>query len=96
MCPTELNPLIVNPPEIVGKHGESVLVNCSSLVGDHDGMYWRLGNIDTDMEEEESFVSASVSLSNWNVTAECRIKLNDTHECSKDLEITVYSKCNFK
>lgn len=96
MCPTELNPLVLDPSEVIGKYGESFLVNCSSEVEDHYGMYWRHGNIDTDIEDENRFIPSSVSLSRWNVTAECRIKLNDTLECSKNLEITIYSKCNFK
>ncbi|XP_074512460.1 vascular cell adhesion protein 1-like [Sebastes fasciatus] len=90
ICPTELNPLFLDPPEVLGEYNESVELNCSSIEEDHDGMYWRVGNTDSAVELDYSRTVYEVSLSDWNVTAECRIKMNATHECSKDLEITVY------
>ncbi|XP_037648953.1 hemicentin-1-like [Sebastes umbrosus] len=90
ICPTELNPLSLYPPEVVGKYNESVELNCSSTQEYHDGMYWRVGNTDSAVELDYSLIVYEVPLSDWNVTAECRIKMNETHECSKDLEITVY------
>lgn len=95
MCPYELNPLSLDPPEVLGEVGESFFVNCTSTEEYHDGMYWRVGNTNNDMEDVHNFVSVSLSL-DWNVTAECKLDLKPNHTCSKDLEITVYSKCSFK
>ncbi|KAL3053564.1 hypothetical protein OYC64_005986 [Pagothenia borchgrevinki] len=90
ICPTELNPLTLDVPRVIESYGTSVEVNCTSTETDHDGMYWRIGNNDPKIMLEESFISQSVSLSEWNMTAECRIILNATHTCSKELEITIY------
>ncbi|KAK9535265.1 hypothetical protein VZT92_007656 [Zoarces viviparus] len=80
-CPDVLS---LDPPEVLAKYGESVTVNCSSAEDDHDGMYWRVG--DREFPEE----SLSLNVTDWNVTAECILKLNNTRYCSKDLIITVY------
>ncbi|KAF1379659.1 hypothetical protein PFLUV_G00178320 [Perca fluviatilis] len=88
LCPTDLNPLTLDPPEVIKEYKESVLVNCTSTEEDHDGMSWTVGNTASTTERDNSYIQAL--LSNWTVTAECKIKLNDTHECSKDLKITVY------
>ncbi|XP_034076261.1 hemicentin-2-like isoform X2 [Gymnodraco acuticeps] len=90
ICPTELNPLTLDVPRVIERYGASVEVNCTSTEADHKGMYWRIGNNDFRAIPGESFISQSVSLSEWNVTAECRILLNETHECIKELEITIY------
>uniref|UniRef100_A0AAQ6AD23 Ig-like domain-containing protein n=1 Tax=Amphiprion ocellaris TaxID=80972 RepID=A0AAQ6AD23_AMPOC len=71
------------------EYGTEVLVNCTSTVL-HDGMYWRVRNESFVIEVQENFIGQSVLLSDWNVTAECKIKLNESHECSKELEITTY------
>lgn len=92
-CNSEVNPLNLEPPEIVGVLGESVLVNCTSLEENHDGISIKYENSDTDPEEDESFLLSSVPLNQWNMAAKCIIKLNDTTECSKDFKITVYRKC---
>jgi len=69
------------------------MVNCTSEEEIHDGMYWKVGDTDYPVEYVNS-VSQSVPLLDWNVTAECKIKLNNTNECSKELEITLFSKFN--
>uniref|UniRef100_A0A3B5BMY4 Hemicentin-1-like n=1 Tax=Stegastes partitus TaxID=144197 RepID=A0A3B5BMY4_9TELE len=89
-CPEELNPLSLEPPRIVEEYGMEVKVNCTSTFEDHDMIYWRVGNKSFPPVVDEMFVDQSVLLSDWNVGAECKIKLNDSHECSKELEITVY------
>lgn len=92
-CPTNSNPLILDPPEIIGEYGTTVFVNCSSTIEDHDGIHWIYGN-ESYIEEDFNFITKSLLLSDWNV-AQCKVKLNDSSdiECSKDLNITVYSKC---
>ncbi|XP_029293944.1 vascular cell adhesion protein 1 isoform X2 [Cottoperca gobio] len=89
-CPPDTNPLTLDVPKVIKKYGESVFINCSSTEEYHNGMYWRVGNKDYAMELDYSYISWSVSLSAWNVTAECRIKLDDGQECSKELEISLY------
>lgn len=83
-------PLTQTPPVVIGEHGESVWVNCSSTLSDHGGMYWKTGNTDSELEEDESVITELFELTDWNIAAECIIKLNETAECSKDLEIIVY------
>ncbi|XP_041672872.1 intercellular adhesion molecule 5 [Cheilinus undulatus] len=83
-------PLTLTPPVVIGEHGESVMVNCSSTLLDHEGLYWKIRNIVSDLEEDENVISESLELADWNMTAECKIKLTKTAECSKDLEIIVY------
>ncbi|XP_068192241.1 cdc42-interacting protein 4 homolog isoform X2 [Antennarius striatus] len=94
-CPTELNPLTLDPPELIGEYGESFLVNCTSADVYHEGMYWKIGNTDNDMEDENNFIPQWVSLSDWDIKVECRIKLNDSFECSRSLEITIYKRPDF-
>uniref|UniRef100_UPI0037E7C7FC vascular cell adhesion protein 1 n=1 Tax=Semicossyphus pulcher TaxID=241346 RepID=UPI0037E7C7FC len=86
-CPAELT---LDPPVVVKELGASVEVNCSSTEEDHDGMYWRINNTDSEMEDEKSFVTEFLKLSDWDITAQCRIKMNATFECRRDLEITMY------
>lgn len=89
-CPTELNPLTLDPPVVIGEQGESVEVNCSSTLEDHYGIYWRVGNADSDVEDNKSFFPELLTLLDWNTKAECRIKLNESFECSAEVEIIMY------
>ncbi|XP_040917836.1 angiopoietin-related protein 6 isoform X1 [Toxotes jaculatrix] len=82
--------LILDPSEVIEEFGKVVSANCTSLLEDHVGMYWSNGTRTTDIEEEGFFISQEVTLSDWNVMAECKILLNSSFECSKKLEITVY------
>lgn len=77
---------------VIGQQGESPEVNCSSTMADHYGMYWRVGNKDSDFEDDKSFIPQTLTLSDWDTKAECRIQLNETFECSKEVEVIVYSK----
>lgn len=80
--------LSLDPPEVLAEYGESVTVNCSSAENDHDGMYWRVGDREFPVKNS---VLWSFNLTDWKVTAECILKLNDSRNCSKDLNITVYN-----
>ncbi|CAK6971163.1 intercellular adhesion molecule 5 [Scomber scombrus] len=86
-CPTELNPLSLEPPEIIEEYGASVFVNCTSTEEFHDGMKWKG---DSDMEEDEIFICKELFMKDWNMEAQCQIILNKSHTCSKDLKITIY------
>ncbi|XP_075941893.1 intercellular adhesion molecule 1 [Anarhichas minor] len=83
-CPDVLS---LDPPEVLAEYGESVTVSCSSAENYHNGMYWRVGDREFPVQNMALW---SFNLTDWNVTAECILKLNDTHNCSKDLNITVY------
>ncbi|KAF7666017.1 hypothetical protein LDENG_00122330 [Lucifuga dentata] len=89
-CPVEPNPLTLGPPKLVGEYGMSYKVNCSSTFPDHYGMYWTDGSGEHNMTKGVVLLSELVSLSDWNGHFQCNIKLNKTHECSKDLSLTVY------
>lgn len=91
------NFLTLSPPEVVGKYLETVMVNCTSLDESHEELCWDADNTVTACEDEGfGTFELSLNMSDWILKAECKIKLNHTFECSKDLKITVYSKCNFK
>ncbi|XP_062264986.1 intercellular adhesion molecule 5 [Platichthys flesus] len=87
-CPTENNPLVLDPPEVIAEYGSWVTVNCTSSYEEHEGMYW--SNEESTMTVDEKFISWTGQLSPWNVTAKCIINMNDSFECSKDLRITLY------
>lgn len=46
------------------------------------------------MEEELSYIEVPVT--KWDIKAECVIQLNDSFQCSNEVNIVVYSKCHFK
>lgn len=87
--------LALNPPEVVGVLGEAVLVNCTTTEEYPDAMFWTYDGTESD-HDDKSFFLSELTLSKWDMTAKCTLKLNDTFECHKDLKITVYSKCNSK
>uniref|UniRef100_A0A3Q3WDL1 Ig-like domain-containing protein n=1 Tax=Mola mola TaxID=94237 RepID=A0A3Q3WDL1_MOLML len=89
-CTTETNPLTLDPPEVIGRYDDIVMVNCTTSYDFHDKMYWKVGQADPIEEEEISFVTLPLTLSNWSLNAKCNININDSIECSKNLEITVY------
>ncbi|CAI5675800.1 unnamed protein product [Oreochromis niloticus] len=88
ICTTEFK---MDPPEIIAEYGGNpVIVNCTTTLDEHDGMYWTVGNEIFQLEDEELFISHSVPVSDWNVTAECKMKLNESYECSKDLKVILF------
>ncbi|XP_042361779.1 intercellular adhesion molecule 5 [Plectropomus leopardus] len=93
ICPSDLNTLTLEPDKLLidfGAKNVSELVNCTSTDEDHDGMYWSFGNSNSSVEYGESFIAWSLSLSDLNETAQCKIKQSDGHECSIELDITLY------
>nr|XP_014263580.2 hemicentin-1 [Maylandia zebra] len=89
ICTTELK---TDPPEIIAEYGGiPVIVNCTTRLGDHYGLYWRVGNESSDTEDEEMFISHLVPVSDWNVTAECKMKFNESYECSKELKVILFN-----
>lgn len=88
--------LTLDPPEVAGELGDNLEVNCTSSEEIHDGIFWTYSGTESDNEEDKNYKLLILSLSEWNLSAKCTIKLNETFECSKDLKITIYSKCKSK
>lgn len=88
--------LTLDPPEVVGELGEDVLVNCTTTEESPDAVFWTYGSTQSEHEDEKNFNLLPLTLSEWNMTVTCTVKLNQTFQCSKDLKVTVYSKCNSK
>lgn len=84
-------PLTLQPPELVQEIDEVTLVNCTTTVDGHRGIYWTYGN-ETQREYVNSFVTIPISPSDWNTQANCTIKLSDTEECSEELKVKVYQR----
>uniref|UniRef100_UPI003AAC59FB intercellular adhesion molecule 5 n=1 Tax=Centroberyx gerrardi TaxID=166262 RepID=UPI003AAC59FB len=90
VCPPESNPLTLDPPEVMVEHGQSFQVNCSTTL-DHEMIFWRDENGIIDVEEDMEFITLMVAnMSDWDVQPQCKIKIDETHECSKDLLLTIY------
>uniref|UniRef100_A0A3B4G6C9 Ig-like domain-containing protein n=1 Tax=Pundamilia nyererei TaxID=303518 RepID=A0A3B4G6C9_9CICH len=70
--------------------GNPVTVNCTTALAEHKGLYFTVGNETSRIIEEQMSISQSVSLSDWNVTIKCKVKLNESHECSKDLQVITF------
>ncbi|XP_030592530.1 intercellular adhesion molecule 1-like [Archocentrus centrarchus] len=90
-CTIEDSPLILHPRRIIEEYGGNpVSVNCTSESDNHNGMYWTVGNESSPIEKEEPLISYSVPLSDWDVKAECKIKLNESYECSRKLKVILF------
>lgn len=89
-CPPEINPLTLQPSALVVQYGHAVDVNCSSSLDIHSGMRWDTPYKDTTWEDD-AFVTWNLNqLLDWDVRAECKIRLNDSYQCIQNLDVTVY------
>lgn len=86
------NPLTLDPHQVIAEYGQEVEINCTNSDTDSEGMYWKVGNVDSAWQYEQNYFLKSLTLSQWNIKAECIAVLNDTFECSKDVDIIIYSK----
>ncbi|XP_029692098.1 hemicentin-2 isoform X2 [Takifugu rubripes] len=78
------SPGLINlDPEVVVEYGETVVLNCTSTSEDDLDVFWKIG-----MEEELSYVE--VPGTKWDMKAECVIQLNDSFQCSNEVNIVVY------
>lgn len=82
-------PLSLQPPTLMLEVGKEGYVNCTTTVDDHYGIHWTYGN-ETQPGYLDSFTVLHIPFADRNKTATCTIKVNDTFECSKDLDIKVY------
>lgn len=84
------SPDLINlEPEVVVEYGEIVGLNCTSTSEDDLDVFWK-----TEMEEELSYIE--VHATKWDIKAECVIQLNESFQCSNEVNIVVYSKCHYK
>lgn len=95
-CPPEINPLILDPPVVITEYGKNTNVICTDLENGGREMTLVLGNERAQSKGLESSVSITASLTDWNAKGECKIKLDESTECSEEIEIIVYSKYYFK
>ncbi|XP_056256423.1 intercellular adhesion molecule 5 isoform X2 [Seriola aureovittata] len=82
--------LILNPSKVIVEYGGEVIVNCTNPEDDHDGIYWTNGTTDVEKEEYRAFVSLTLTPSDWDARAQCKLMRTGNVDCTKDLEITVY------
>lgn len=76
-------------PQVVAEYGKTVTLNCSTSSDDYQDLFLK-----TETEEIRSYFEVSVT--KWDMKAECVIQLNDSFECKQEADIVVYSKCHFK
>lgn len=89
--PSTACPLILQPKELVQEFGETALLNCTTTVDGHRGMYWTHGD-EKQEESLDSFIVLPISLTDWNTQARCTIKLSYTNECSEEVKVKVYKR----
>uniref|UniRef100_A0A8C6L1R3 Ig-like domain-containing protein n=1 Tax=Nothobranchius furzeri TaxID=105023 RepID=A0A8C6L1R3_NOTFU len=87
-CPLSLNPLIVVDPPVV-EFGDHVYVNCSTEE-EFEEITLMLGNTQTKNEEFDNVAFSFAKMTDWDMKSECKIKLNNSFECSKELDIILY------
>ncbi|XP_037834532.1 intercellular adhesion molecule 5 isoform X2 [Kryptolebias marmoratus] len=90
-CPPTLNLLILDSPVVITEYGKNTLVNCTmEEEEDLKEMTLVLGNDTAESSGYESFVFINTKLTDWNAKGECKIKLNESVECSQEIEVIVY------
>lgn len=81
--------LIVLDPQVVVEYGGTVVLNCTSTSQDELDVFWKIGT-------EDKLSCIEVPVTKWDMKAVCIIQLNDSFQCSNEVDIIVYSKCHFK
>ncbi|KAM4534927.1 hemicentin-1 [Fundulus diaphanus] len=88
-CTQMRDSLILDTPEII-QYGTEVSANCSTTEEEFEEMTLQLGNTTCKSSQQNATVSCVAPVFGLEMTAVCKIRLNDTLECSKKVEITVY------
>ncbi|KAL7378443.1 hypothetical protein ABVT39_013771 [Epinephelus coioides] len=83
-CPTDLNPLTLEPGQGSGRISEGrCQVNCTSTEEYHNGMYWRVGHNVSEIEDDSfQYISWSVPLSRL----ECNNRVHNAPELIRQTE----------
>lgn len=88
-----LDSLSLDAPKII-EIGTEFKAKCSTTEEIFEELSLCLGNMCCKNSPNDFFVSCDGILSDFEMKIECKIKLNDTFECSKEFEI-IYSKFIF-
>ncbi|KAL4604951.1 neuronal cell adhesion molecule-like [Arapaima gigas] len=88
VCPIE-----INPPSMVVRYGDPVTVNCT-VSTNHLGMGWVAPQNTVDQQTGvRSLLWTVEHLTTWDVAPLCFANLVGKPQCSKEVSVTVYSKC---
>uniref|UniRef100_A0A8C7INX0 Ig-like domain-containing protein n=1 Tax=Oncorhynchus kisutch TaxID=8019 RepID=A0A8C7INX0_ONCKI len=90
--PTHASSLVLNPPRVVLRYGDSVSVNCSTSSTDHEGIGWEDTFGGTSFEQDVNIVTWTVdNLTDWTIEPTCYITLIDSKQPSKVLPVILYN-----
>uniref|UniRef100_A0A4W5Q115 Ig-like domain-containing protein n=1 Tax=Hucho hucho TaxID=62062 RepID=A0A4W5Q115_9TELE len=85
------SPLVLNPPRVVVRYGDSVSANCSTSSTDHEGMGWEANFGGTGFEQDVNIVTWTVdNLTDWTIEPKCYTNLIDGEQPSKVLPVILY------
>lgn len=90
-CPPERNDLQLIPPELLVKYGEPARASCRSM-SNYTDLGWKvsLGSVLGPKDQRDTWETNS--LTDWEMQPVCYMILDDKEECSKTLQLTIYSK----
>ena len=91
-CPDGESPLLLDPPRVVVRYGDSVSVDCSTSTTDHDGMGWEASQGGTGFEEVSTITWRVEKLTDWHTEPKCYMTLEGGEQPKKTLSVTLYSK----
>ncbi|XP_063043259.1 intercellular adhesion molecule 5 isoform X2 [Engraulis encrasicolus] len=84
-------PVVIDPPSLVVRYGESALTTCHALVP-NEGMGWESTVGPVGMKEGVTRLNWTVKeLREWTVKPQCFINTAQDNQCQKELPVTVYS-----
>ncbi|XP_062388829.1 intercellular adhesion molecule 5 isoform X2 [Sardina pilchardus] len=83
-------PIVISPPSLVVKYGDSASANCSTFIP-HNGIGWNstLGPV-SKVQGVQQVSWSTKNLTKWTVKPTCVIDTDDG-QCSRDLNVSVYS-----
>ncbi|KAM9405394.1 intercellular adhesion molecule 2-like isoform 4-T5 [Salvelinus alpinus] len=85
-CPV----LLLNPPRVVVRYGDSVSVNCTSST-DPEGMGWEATFGGTVVQGNVNFVTWTVrSLMDWTIEPKCYVNPQNGSQCTEILPVILY------
>ncbi|XP_014838881.1 PREDICTED: hemicentin-1-like [Poecilia mexicana] len=81
--------LTLDAPVII-ENGTQLYASCNTTEEDFEELSLCLGKACCENTQKDGVVSCVARVSDFEMRAECKMKLNETHECSEGREITVY------
>lgn len=81
----------MSPPRVVVRFGDPILVNCSSLANQPEGMGWESTYGGTGLKDFVSYIILNISSAkDWKIEPVCFITYHDGEQCPSNLPVTVY------